>query len=161
MNDLRPTTGHFRRGLKATVRRLLEMAGGVSSFEQVTRVKAPVLSKYGSPDDEKHMPLDVAMDLMRDTGSNGILSFMAAELGYKLVALDAQHHDGCLPSMSDVSRVISSSSSVVEKYVQAAEDGVLSHAEKREVFSAIERAVQALRQLQRKVDAASSSGGSL
>jgi len=100
MNDLRPTTAQFRRRLKAVVRRLLEIAGGVSSFEHATRVRAPVLSKYASAADEKHMPLDIAMDLMKDTGSNGILSYMAAELGMKLVALDARlrssHHWRCL-----------------------------------------------------------------
>ncbi|MDP8249600.1 phage regulatory CII family protein [Pseudochrobactrum saccharolyticum] len=158
MSDLRPTTGKFRRGLKAVVRRLLEMSGGVTSFEQVTRVKAPALSKYGSPDDEMHMPLDVAVDLMMDTGSNGILSFIAAELGYKLVALDAQHFDGDLPSIDDVAQVISSLNAVVQEYAQVSKDGRVTPAERRRVFNEIEKAVQKLRSFQRMVDAATTGG---
>ncbi len=159
MSDLRPTSGKFRRGLKAVVRRLLEMAGGVTSFEHMTRVKAPALSKYGSADDEMHMPLDVAVDLMIDTGSNGILSFIAAELGYKLVALDAQHFDGELPSIADVALVIQSLNSVVQEYAQASKDGVVTPAEKRRVFNEIEKAVQTLRVFQRMIDAATLTGG--
>lgn len=159
MNDIRPTTGRFLRGLKAIVRRTLEMAGGVTSFEHVTRVKASVLSKYGSPDDEKHMPIDIMVDLLLDTGSNGILSYIAAELGYKLVALDAQHFNGTLPDISDVAKVIQSLNAVVQKYAQAIEDGVITPLEKRMLFDEVEKAVQTLRKFQRKIDAATSTGG--
>lgn len=161
MSDLRPTCPKWRRGLKSVVRRLLEMSGGVTSFEHMTRVKAPALSKYGSPDDETHMPVDVAMDLMLDTGSNGILSYMAARLGYKLVALEEQHFDGALPTIADVALVIQSLNAVVQEYAQASKDNVVTASEKRRVFDKIEKAVQTLRVFQRMLDAASQSGGAV
>lgn len=160
MVDLRPTTPKWRRGLKAVVRRLLELAGGVTSFEHVTRVKAPALSKYGSPDDETHMPLDVAMDLMRDTGSNGILSYMAAELGYKLVALEADGQGAALPDIANVAAIVQGYSKLFTELSDAVADGVITSEEARNILNEIEALVQQLRALQRKVQAAVPGGAS-
>lgn len=160
MTDLRPTTPKWRRGLKAVVRRLLELAGGVTSFEHVTRVKAPALSKYGSPDDETHMPLDVAMDLMRDTGSNGILSYMAAELGYKLVALEADGQGAALPDIANVAAIVQGYSKLFTELSDAVADGVITSEEARNILNEIEPLVQQLRALQRKVQAAVPGGAS-
>lgn len=158
MNVIRPTTEQQRRQLKAVVRRLLDIAGGVTSFENATRVKAPALSKYASPDDEMHMPLDVAMDLMMDTGSNGILSIMAAQLGMKLVALDADGKGASLPDVSDISGLVRDNSNVITALTTAMADGVITPAEERQISSEIEKNVQELREIQRKAKAAVSGG---
>lgn len=159
MNNLRPTTEHQRRQLKATVRRLLEMAGGVSSFKHVTRVQEPALSKYGSPDDTSgHMPIDIAMDLMLDTGSNGILSAMAAMLGYKLVALNADGQGASLPDVIDIAGLVQENSSLVSAVSEAIKDGVITPEEERLISDEVEKSVQDLRALQRRVTAAVKGG---
>ncbi|WOC17400.1 phage regulatory CII family protein [Pseudochrobactrum sp. MP213Fo] len=161
MSVLRPTSEQQRRQLKATVRRLLELAGGVTSFEHVTRVKAPALSKYGSPDDTAaHMPVDVAMDLMLDTGSNGIVSAMAAMLGYKLVALESDGQGAVLPTITDIAHVVRDSSDVVDALAHALTDGKISAAEEREISNKIEKSVQDLRVIQRKAKEAATGGAS-
>lgn len=159
MSGIRPSTEQQRRQLKATVRRLLELAGGVTSFEHVTRVKAPALSKYGSPDDAAaHMPVDVALDLMMDTGSTGILAIMAGMLGYKLVALDGTGQGAPLPDMRDAAELVQDNSRVVSTLAQAVADGHISAAEAREVSDDIEQSVASLRNLQRRVKSAASGG---
>lgn len=159
MSELRPTTEQQRRMLKSTVRRLIELAGGVTSFEHVTRVKAPALSKYGSPDDAAaHMPLDVALDLMMDTGSNGIVSAMAAMLGYKLVALDADGQGAPAPDMGDISDLVQDNSNVITAITRALADGVITPVEERDISNEIERNVQELRAIQRKAKAAVKGG---
>lgn len=159
MSGMRPSTEQQRRQLKATVRRLLELAGGVTSFEHVTRVKAPALSKYGSPDDAAaHMPVDVALDLMMDTGSTGILAIMAGMLGYKLVALDSAGQGAPLPDMRDAAELVQENSRVVSTLAQAVADGHISAAEAREVSDDIEQSVASLRNLQRRVKSAASGG---
>lgn len=159
MSGMRPSTEQQRRQLKATVRRLLELAGGVTSFEHVTRVKAPALSKYGSPDDAAaHMPVDVALDLMMDTGSTGILAIMAGMLGYKLVALDSSGQGAPLPDMRDAAELVQENSRVVSALAQAVSDGHISQVEAREVSDDIEKSVTSLRNLQRRVKSAASGG---
>ena len=127
MVKIRPTTEQDRQALKAAVRRLLPMAGGVSAFEKVTRVNASALSRYGAPDEAiNHMPIDVAMDLMLDTRSNGIVSIMAAQLGYKLVSLGNQNFGNTLPDIGDMSRLSKSVSDVMQEYAQAIADGSIT-----------------------------------
>ncbi|MDM8344164.1 hypothetical protein P8H26_02025 [Pseudochrobactrum sp. sp1633] len=160
MVKIRPTTEQDRQALKAAVRRLLPMAGGVSAFEKVTRVNASALSRYGAPDEAiNHMPIDVAMDLMLDTRSNGIVSIMAAQLGYKLVSLGNQNFGNTLPDIGDMSRLSKSVSDVMQEYAQAIADGSITPREKQQIDIEIEEAVQMLRAFQRKVDGALSKGG--
>lgn len=158
MNDLRPTTGLFLRGLKAVVRRTIELAGGVSSFEHVTRVKAPVLSKYGSPTDEKHIPVDVLMDLLLDTRNHAVLSYMAAELGLKLVPLETEPHGADLPGMDEVAGIFRKSSELVDSIIAAVSDGKISPAENRDINKKLDRLVQFARALQRQVNNATDGG---
>ena len=160
MVKIRPTTEQDRQALKAAVRRLLPMAGGVSAFEKVTRVNASALSRYGAPDEAiNHMPIDVAMDLMIDTRSNGIVSIMAAQLGYKLVSLGNQNFGNTLPDIGDMSRLSKSVSDVMQEYAQAIADGSITPREKQQIDTEIEEAVQMLRAFQRKIDGATAKGG--
>ncbi|MFK4824818.1 phage regulatory CII family protein [Paenochrobactrum sp. BZR 588] len=159
MSNLRPTNEQQRRQLKAVVRRLLEMAGGVSSFEHVTRVQAPALSKYGSLDDAAaHMPIDIAMDLMLDTRSNGILSAMAAMLGFKLVALDADGQGENLPDITDVASLLCGISQLVKAVSNSVADGVITPEEERIISGKMEKSIQEIRALQRRVKAAVKGG---
>lgn len=158
MTDLRPTTGGFLRGLKAVVRRTIELAGGVSSFEHVTRVKAPVLSKYGSPTDEKHIPVDVLMDLLLDTRNNAVLSYMAAALGFKLVPLEAEPMGADLPGMEEIAGILRKSSELIDAIIAAVSDGKICAAENRDINKKLDVLVQYVRALQRQVNNATDGG---
>lgn len=84
----RPTQPEELLDIKAATRRDLALARP-SAFALITRVDAPALSKYGSPTEQGHfMPVDVMVDLMRDTGSCDLLSTIAALVGMKLVPID-------------------------------------------------------------------------
>lgn len=158
MSELRPSTPQQRRQLKAISRRLIEMAGGVSSFEHATRVKAPALSKYCSPDDELHMPADVLLDLMLDTGSIAPLSHLAEIFGYKMVALDAQPQSAALPNISDIALLMRDGSNVADAISQAVADGHISPAEARKISDFLEHLITDAQALQRKVKHAVSGG---
>ncbi len=72
--------------LKAATRRAVDMAGGGESFQQVTRVNATQLSKYGNPAESRSfIGIDVAVDADMEAGSPIILGAMADILGYRLV----------------------------------------------------------------------------
>ena len=160
MSELRPTSPQDRRGLKAVTRRQLEMAGGVTSFEHVTRVKAPQLSKYGSLDDDAFMPIDVVFDLMLDTGSNAILSFMLAKAGYKIIALEADGYGAKLPGMADVASLLHGISQLVNAVSDAVADGIITPEEERIASAKMEASVQQIRALQRILQAAVTGGAS-
>lgn len=160
MTDLRPTTEHQRRQLKAVTRHLMEMAGGVTSFEHVTRVKASILSKYCSPFEDAFIPADIMLDLTLDTRSNGFLSFMAAERGMKLVALEADGRGAALPDLGDVAQLVEGYSQFITSLHFAVADGKITIEEARPLKAKIEVLVQQLRSLGRTIDAAVNGGAS-
>lgn len=148
----RPTNEHERLMLKSIVRRLLQVAGGVTSFAIATRVEAPALSKYASPDDAAaHIPFDVAMDLMRDTGSVSLLAAAAEMLGYDLVPRDQSPQAAALPDANDVSKLIQENTGVVSAVCSAIADGVVTPEEGRRICTEIDEEQRFLDGLRRKV----------
>lgn len=78
----------MRCGLKAAVRRLLEAFGGQVQAAEATRVAQQALSRYASlnhPTD--HMPVDVVMDLSRDSGSTAVIREMCRQMNGVFVSL--------------------------------------------------------------------------
>lgn len=108
MNKLpRPTQPEELLDLKAATRRDLSLARA-NAFALITRVDAPVLSKYGSPSELGHfMPIDVLVDLIRDTGSHDVLSIIAGLVGMKLVPMDGDEGDEL--TYDDAARMIKES----------------------------------------------------
>lgn len=66
--------------LKAAVRALLHAAGGEARAAELCRVSKSTLSEYGNPRyADRHVPVDVALDLEQATGEALITGHMAAE----------------------------------------------------------------------------------
>lgn len=101
----RPTQPEELLDIKAATRRDLSLARA-KAFAMITRVDAPALSKYGSPSELGHfMPVDIMVDLIRDTGSLDLLSTIAGLVGMKLVPIDGD--DGCdKVSLGDVGEMM-------------------------------------------------------
>jgi hypothetical protein len=79
-----------RNDLKAVTRHTLDIARP-TKFELVTRVKAPALTNYGSASEpDSFMPIDIAVEICRDTGLPMIIEEMARLCGFRLVPLDPE-----------------------------------------------------------------------
>lgn len=146
----RPSTERERLELKDATRRSLSLLGKLASFAAVTRVEVPVLSKYGSPSETTaFMPIDVALDLARDTGSLLIVETLAAMLGYRLVPLDGAPAEKI--GIEDLGALMREGNDVEQKLTDALADGVIDPAERRELRQEIAENVLVLRRLDRKL----------
>lgn len=158
MTVFRPSNDHQRWQLKVNIRREVTLAGGVTSFEQITRVKAPALSKYCSPDDEMFMPMDVWLDLIIDTKSTATLEYVAAELGLDLVPRKVQPQGSELPNMRDMSRLGRDYHDVFEEVERAVADGNMTLPEAHKVSARIQQLIDDARELERKAMRAANGG---
>lgn len=101
----RPTQPEELLDIKAATRRDL-MRARPNAFALITRVKAPALTMYGSPAEMGHfMPVDIMIDLARDTGSCDLLATLAALVGMKLVPIEGDG-GGESVSLSDVGEMM-------------------------------------------------------
>jgi len=142
----RPSSEQERLDLKADWRAQLKLAGGGERFSLITRGEKAVMSKYGAPDDPLFPPIDVVLDLCRDTGSTALLDTLARQLGFRLVAADAaDDHD---ISMTDIATVVTEGAEFVAALSRAAEDGKITPAELGQVDREAEGAVAAVRRVQ-------------
>lgn len=85
--------------IKAATRRLIKAAGGIDEATHACRVGKSNLSDYqniNKPD--LFMPLDVASDLERETGSHAITEAMARLAGGMFLSLSQGDKVNCLPS---------------------------------------------------------------
>lgn len=85
---MRPFSETTYLSLKRAVEVGYLLAGGVSLFMRVTRIKVSTLSKYasdGQDNKDTFMPIDVALDLDRAANQPVITAKMAEILGYDLV----------------------------------------------------------------------------
>jgi hypothetical protein len=85
MTTGRPFTRADYLAIKAATRRACEDVGPLNQVAGYTRVDAPILSRYGNPEESVFIPLDVAMDLDALSGGARILKAYAAAFGYELV----------------------------------------------------------------------------
>lgn len=66
--------------LKTAVRALLHAAGGETRAAELCRVSKSTLSEYGNPRyADRHIPVDVALDLERATGETPVTGHMVVE----------------------------------------------------------------------------------
>lgn len=76
--------------LKTAVRALLHACGGEARAAERCRVSKSTLSEYGNPGHaERHMPVDVALDLERACGAMPVTEHMARAHGAVLLKLEA------------------------------------------------------------------------
>lgn len=140
--------------LKAATRRSVDMAGGGDALQHVTRVKAGNLSKYGSANEEnedKFMPIDVAVESDLEAGAPIILTAMAEILGYQVTPLAHASAADVKPiTERDALRIAREAADVVNAMVRAIEDGTVDSAEEREITREIDELKVALVDVMRR-----------
>lgn len=80
------------KALRSATRRLIDLAGGGSSAQYITRVQPGQLSEYGAANPNPNrpvqfIPIDVVLDLESDTDSPTVTREMARLQGYELVRM--------------------------------------------------------------------------
>ncbi len=160
MVKIRPTTEQDRQALKAAVRRLLPMAGGVSAFEKVTRVNASALSRYGAPDEvDYHIPFDIALDLTLDTGNPALLILFADKCGFDVSPRNSCKKSNQLPDAADFSQLSSANSHLFAEFVQANSDRVITPRERQRVLADYDALIQLAIEGRRKFESGTAQGG--
>lgn len=151
MMDLRKSTGAMRLAMKAAVRRAIDLAGGGRSVEQATRVDHTMLSRYANPNvPEQHCPIDVAMDLDLEAGSDVILTAWADARGYDLVRREPVAASNA-PWCMKIADMVAQDGRTVGALLQAVADGHISPADARCILPEIERDMEILRQAKDRV----------
>jgi len=153
-DDLRPTTAADRRRIKAATRRLADLAGGVSSAEHVTRVKAPALSKFGSPSDPQFMPADVILDLEADIGSPVLTAALAGMQGYQLVSTAGRIHKAGTHELGlpCVAAILTNASAMANELNEGLADGKIDAIEAAQISAIAEEAIRHLRHVQARAN---------
>lgn len=164
MTPLRPTTPKELLRLKAASRRAVELAGDVTAVERITRVRKAALSKYTAVHETAYfMPVDVALDIDRDTGEPVILREMAALEGYDLAprrgARNATGGNAMLARAHLVGRLTREVADVVAEVLAADADGVITPRERSALLKEIDEAQGALNAMRRSVETDSGEAG--
>ncbi|MAY63974.1 MAG: hypothetical protein CML29_17360 [Rhizobiales bacterium] len=140
---MRQITEQEAAGLKTVVGLAVKAVGGGAIFQGATRVLAPELSKYASRADERHMPIDVAIDLDRVSGEPSVTRHMAGLLGYDLKP--RERAPGVMPDAQAMASATSECLDVFRVWAEAlADDGEISHAERVAIQREIQQAIRAL-----------------
>ncbi|HWV44088.1 phage regulatory CII family protein [Pseudorhodoplanes sp.] len=113
--------------IKSATRRACEAAGPLSEIASHTRVDAPILSRYGNPEESVFIPLDVAMDLDALSGGARILKAYAAALGYELVRAErGKATEDLYQHVGDIGKA---SGNLLSEMCEAKSDGAVTPAE--------------------------------
>lgn len=143
--ELRASTPAERLALKAAVKRASKLAGGAASVQHVTRVCESDLSRYaGAEYEDRHCPVDVALDLDREAGHPVILSALAAILGYRLVAAEGAGDGGI--GAADIAALFQENAEFAE--AAAAGASRITATELGRIERGAERAVAAVRRVE-------------
>lgn len=139
--------------LKIAVGEAVALAGGARRAADETRADAPRLSRYASPHEPLHAPLDVALDLDTLSGEFPILHALADLCGFDLMKRGTEavpadrytHHLGA---------VAHDSGDLIAAVADAATDGRVTPAEAARIdqeAAEVERSVRNLRRRNRTV----------
>jgi hypothetical protein len=117
----RHTTDTERNALKTAYKRLLALVGGIDAAATVTRVARSVLYDYGVPQlADRHVPVDVLMDLERVAGTPVVTEALAGAQGYLLLPITVGEGD-----VADaLGRVSQSAGKTLSDGLQALRDGL-------------------------------------
>lgn len=120
------------RGLKTATRKLLESFGPIKCAAGVSRIESgSTLARFHSQspaDEDRFMPVDVALDLMAASGDRAVLDYMADQLGYLVTPAPAPAD--CAMSASALQ--LAELGQTIQKIARTIEDGEVTAAEVRE-----------------------------
>lgn len=136
-----------RKELKGVVRLAVKEAGGQENCANVSgRIdRAAAFSDYANNElDNRHMPIDVAVEIDQFNANARIVSAMARMLGYELRPIEAD------PARSDEDALLATakeSTEAVATIWAAKADGIITQAERAEGTKQIDEAIRALHAL--------------
>lgn len=117
---------------KAAVRRAVKLAGGPNAAQDVVRVDASRLSRYGNADAPEFAPIDVCLELDKAAGDDVILRAWADLRGFELSPrnIDKQLSHDITAAAGAVAR---ESGELVSAAIEAASDGNVTINEARAI----------------------------
>lgn len=142
------TTPMFRTELKGVVKLAIAQAGGQENAANVSsRIKRhSAFSEYANPEvAERVMPIDVAVEIDAFNGNALIVSAMARQLGYVVVAAPGVAH--ATSDIMALCKIATESGEAVAAFGQARADGVITVAEAKTVRQQLHEAVVAFLEL--------------
>jgi hypothetical protein len=115
------TTPLHRNSLKTHVRRLIALLGGIEAAATVTRVGRSRLAEYADVHaQDRHMPIDILLDLELAAGDPLVTAQLAAAQGYVINPL--QFGEGDVAEA--LARVSKDAGTTLSDAVQAIRDGL-------------------------------------
>lgn len=143
--------------LKAAMRDLVAAAGGNVRAAKVSRADSARLSRYGSPQESMHAPIDVISDLEQEVGDPIVTRILADRAGFVLVPKATLTnpvpaiYDAAAPVMKEVGDVLT-------KLGKAMIDGVVTPAEADEILPEAREASAQIHALEEALHARSKRG---
>lgn len=155
MSRIRTISDEEIRILKGDTEGSYKLGGGVTGFENFTRVSVGKLSEYASFDEryEKRLiPVDVAIEADRRAKSPVIVKSMARMLGYDLVPIGARS-PGRQVTEHDALRVVLEVQDVARAIKDAREDGDVDALDRKTIRKELREAMRALEEVERALGA--------
>jgi hypothetical protein len=137
--------------IKNRTKQLIKLAGGPELFQHSAGVPKDMLSKYGSSSEPHVIRADVALALDRQLEAPMMLAFLAEMQGYRLVPIEAGGGGGNKVTISDVADLQRADSDVATTLLESMADGIIDIAERRATRAAIDRKIQRLKAVDRKL----------
>lgn len=137
--------------IKNRTKQLIRLAGGPELFQHSAGVPKDMLSKYGSSSEPHVIRADVALALDRQLDAPMMLAFLAEMQGYRLVPLEPGDDSGDRVTLSDLADLHRADSDVAATLSDAMADGIIDIAERRATRAAIDRKIQRLKAVDRKL----------
>ncbi|OJU12731.1 MAG: hypothetical protein BGN85_08675 [Alphaproteobacteria bacterium 64-11] len=153
-NPGRASTEDQRRALKAAVFRAIRFFGTAVAAAGITRVNEKRLCEYHViQEEDRHCPVDIALDLDLAAGQPIITGALAMAQGYRLERIEARIGVG-KPTFADLRRVVAEWRDVELRAIDTLEDGAISPREKKDLRKEIAELRAALDEFEAKVEAA-------
>lgn len=132
--------------LKTATRRLIRAAGGVESAAMATRVGKSALSDYQNPAMVDHfMPIDVVVDLERDTGADHVTQALCRVAGGFFVQADAGSRGPVVIGLTEhLPGIGRSVGDVLAETAKALADGKISALERADLIKQIDKSIDYL-----------------
>lgn len=130
-----------RQRLKAAIREQVSLSGGPEAAARICRIGAARLSGYGSlSEPDRYMPVDVAVDLARESGSAPVLDVMAALLGCVLIPVRGAGKDPLDRDMAVFGREVAA---VFGAYAEARSDLRIDRREAEDIIRRLDGVIHA------------------
>lgn len=134
----------MKNAIKTYTRQLIAAVGDLEAAASCCRVSKSVLGEYQDRNNDRYMPVDVALALEQVAQKPILTAALAAAQGYTLARADAS-------PMADVRRSVAALSrhagELVARHTEADEDGVLDQHERADLLRQAQQVSVALQEI--------------